>query len=38
MHRTANMLFVWPTASAPSTGGANGTRAVDASGRFSAAG
>jgi hypothetical protein len=38
MHRTANMLFVWPTASAPSTAGADGTRTVDASGRFSASG
>jgi hypothetical protein len=36
MHRTANMLFVWPTA--PPTGGADGTRTVDASGRFSAPG
>ena len=38
MHRTANMLFVWPTASAPPTGGVDGTRTVDASGRFSASG
>jgi hypothetical protein len=38
MHRTANMLFVWPTASAPPTGGADGTRSVDASGRFPASG
>jgi hypothetical protein len=37
MHRTANMLFVWP-ASAPPTGGADGTRSVDASGRYSASG
>jgi hypothetical protein len=38
MHRTANMLFVWPTASAPPMGGADGTSTVDASGRFSASG
>jgi hypothetical protein len=38
MHRTANMLFVWPTASALPTGGADGTRSVDASGRYSASG
>jgi hypothetical protein len=35
MHMTAN-VFVWPTASAPPTGGADGTVTVDASGRFSA--
>lgn len=38
MHRTANMLFVWPTASAPPRGGADGTVTVGAPGRFSASG
>jgi len=38
MPRTANMLFVWPTASEAPTGGADGTRTVDASGRFTASG
>lgn len=38
MHRTANMLFVWPTASALPSGGADGTVTVGASGRFSTSG
>jgi hypothetical protein len=36
MHMTANMLFMWPTASAPPTAGADGTVTVDVWGRFSA--